>query len=266
MLFTIRYVEIVLKHSCMTQHYDGIGGAPIAGGIVFMPCLQMLGLSPKQAVAFCSATQMFGCGVFTPLNWYAKDQGIFIKGTLSVCIPAGVLGLYLALFHFPLAEHEVGIFFACFCFFLAFTVIWGLFHNLTTQNEPISFESPTSVKTMKAIFLFAITSVIGGLVAGWIGIGIEKIYFMLVTSYYHAELRRATITAITIIGLLSAISACIHFFVLKDVPIDYWICSIPGVLLGSIIGPSINEFLGSVNIMLIFCFFLILNVVYEFTK
>ena len=196
----------VLKKSWITSLLGLIacclpsGGAPIAGGILFMPCLQMLGLSPKQAVAFCSATQMFGCGVFTPLNWYSKDQGIFIRSTVPVSLVSGLFGLYLALFHFPLAEHQVGIFFACFCVFLALTVIYGLFHDLTTQNEPVKFEKITTLNGFKTYALYISASILGGMVSGWIGIGIEKIYFLLVTSYHKAEIRRATITAIAIIG------------------------------------------------------------------
>lgn len=50
------------------------GGAPVAGGIVFIPGLQMLGLKPKQCVAFCSAAQALGCGAFAPLNWVRCDH------------------------------------------------------------------------------------------------------------------------------------------------------------------------------------------------
>ena len=262
----------VLKKSWITSLLGLIacclpsGGAPIAVGLLFMPCLQMIGLTPKKAVAFCSATQSFGCGVFTPLNWYSKDQGIFIKSTLPLCLVSGILGLWLALFHFPLAEHQVGIFFACFCVFLAGTVMYGIFHDLTTQNESVKFEKITTLNGFKTYAIYIIASIIGGMVSGWIGIGIEKIYFLLVTSYHKAEIRRATITAIALIGWISTISASIHFFILKDVPIAYWVCSLPGILLGSIAGPIINSYLGSFNIMIIFCTFLFLNVIFEITK
>ena len=241
------------------------GGAPIAGGIIFLPSLQLIGLSSKQAVAFCTATQSFGCGVFAPLNWLDKDQGILIKNTIPLCLLFGSFGLIFA-FQNPLAEHQVGLLFACFCLFLASTVVYGLFHDLTTQNEPVKFRKITTLKGIQDYSLYIIGSLIGGMIAGWIGIGIEKIYFLLATSYHKAELRRATISAIALIGWLSSISCLVHFFILKDVPISYWVSSLPGVLLGSIVGPIINKYLGSFNVMIIFCIFLFLNVIYEFTK
>lgn len=256
----------ILKKAWITSLFGLIacclpsGGAPIAGGIVFIPFLQMLGLSPKQAVAFCSASQAVGCGIFTPLNWYSKDQGIFIKSSIPISLFGAIIGLYLSLFHFPLDEHQVGIFFAYFCIFLAFTVIHGLFHDLTIQDQPVKFDK------ISKIIVYFIVSLIGGMIAGYIGIGVEKLYFLLVTFYDKGELKRSTISAITIIGWLSIVSAFAHLFIMQDVPLVYWVCSLPGILLGSMIGPIINSHLGSFKIMMIFCGFLFLNVIYELTK
>ena len=42
-------------------------GAPIAGGIIFIPVLQLDSLTLRNAIAFSSATQMLGVGVFAPV-------------------------------------------------------------------------------------------------------------------------------------------------------------------------------------------------------
>lgn len=242
------------------------GGAPVAGGIVFIPGLTALGFSPKQCVAFVSASQAIGCGLFTPANWISKDPGIIVKSSLPIALPCSFFGLYLSLFVLPMKESDVSFIFALFCLFLAGSVIHGLQHQLTTQDEKVVFDSPRTWRGLKTILVYGTTSIIGGMLAGWIGIGIEKIYFMVITNYHHAEIRRATVTAIGIIGWLSTISAICHLFVFHDVPIPYWICSLPGILFGSIIGPTINSTLGSRNVMYVFCGFLFLNVFLEFRK
>ena len=111
------------------------GGAPVAGGIVYIPALQLIGLSPKQCVAFCAAAQALGCGIFTPLNWLSKDPGIIVRSSLPFSLPSALLGLYLAIFQFPLDEKEVQLIFSCFSFFLLCSVVHGLFHSLTTQGR-----------------------------------------------------------------------------------------------------------------------------------
>lgn len=260
------------------------GGAPVAGGIIFIPSLSYLGLSAKQCVAFCAATQALGCGVFTPLNWYSKDPGILIKSTFAIVVPSSILGLYCAIFVFPLNDNEVKMFFTGFCFFLALTVIYGLYKDtLTHQDEPLAiFEkseyslSDSNISTVRfnsytrrtwlSIFMYALVGFIGGILVGEIGIGIEKVFFLVATNYHRAEIKRATVTAIAIVGWLSCMSACIHLFVLKDVPLAYWVCALPGVLLGSIVGPKVNAYLGSKNVMIVFCMFLFLNVAYDLLK
>lgn len=42
-------------------------GAPIAGGIIFIPVLQLDSLNLRNAVAFSSATQFLGVGIFAPV-------------------------------------------------------------------------------------------------------------------------------------------------------------------------------------------------------
>lgn len=150
--------------------------------------------------------------------------------------------------------------------FLAFNIINGLQLDLTTQDEPIRFERPKSFRTLMIWLAYIFFSLLGGMITGYIGIGIEKIYFLLTTSLHKAEVKRSTVTAISIVGWLSFLSALIHFFILKDVPIVYWLCSLPGILLGSIIGPHVNSFIGSRNVMIVFCAFLFLNVVFELSK
>jgi hypothetical protein len=68
-------------------------GAPVAGGIVFLPVLDSFGVCPRDAVAFSAATQFFGVGIFAPLNWLIKDKNIFIWPAIKRTWVPSAIGL-----------------------------------------------------------------------------------------------------------------------------------------------------------------------------
>jgi len=227
------------------------GGAPVAGGIVFLPMLVAGGLTAQQAVAFSAATQTFGCGIFAPLNWFSVNPNVIIKEILPVSVISGVLGCLTAMLLVPISSVMVEKFFAVFCIFLAGYVIHGLSHDLTTVNHPVKMD-------MKKNILYAVTCYIGGMITGWIGIGIEKVIFILLTSYPHrTDVKRACLTSIAVVGWVSFFSSLVHFFYLKDVPLLFWTCGLPGVFIGSKIGPIINRRLGPKNVMVLFTIMLL---------
>jgi hypothetical protein len=49
-------------------------------------------------------------------------------------------------------------------------------------------------------------------------------------------------------------------------PFDYWLMVLPGVLFGSMVGPWINGKIGNRNVMIIFCFFLVADAVYNLVE
>ena len=51
---------------------------PVAGGVVFIPVLLLLGEPIHNAVAFSVATETFGNGVFGVTNWLMKDPEAFL--------------------------------------------------------------------------------------------------------------------------------------------------------------------------------------------
>lgn len=141
-------------------------GAPVGGGIVFIPVLLHLGLQPKECVAFTACAQAVGCGVFTPLNWVVKDPSIFIKSSLPVCLTSATIGLMTALFILPLDDKEVEMCFTGFCILLTMTVIHGLFNKLIQQNESFVIEKPLTFHGIKSWTLCVSASVVGGMIVG----------------------------------------------------------------------------------------------------
>lgn len=241
-------------------------GTPVAGGIVFIPVLKMCGVTPSSSVAFCAVIQSVGCGISNPLNWYSKDPSVLIGTTYIYTLPASIVGLLLAIFYFPIHDTTVDFYFTIFCVFLLGTVVYGLNNTLHTQDKPVIFPSIMTKEGMITVIVYTCTMLLGGLLAGWIGIGLEKLFFTVVTTYHQADCKRATVTAIALIGWLSWVSAIFHIFYKQDVPYDYVICSLPLTLLGTFAGPCINQMLGSKNILIIFCVFLCLTIVEELRK
>lgn len=223
------------------------GGAPVAGGIVLFPALKRAGLQTKQAVAYCAAAQMIGCGVFAPLNWAAAaGPRVLLGDVVPWALVPGVIGAVAALLLVPLDSRKIELFFAHFCVLLAGYVVHGLSHDLTTNNEPVKLSNKTKG-------MLATASFVGGLITGWIGIGIEKILFVMLTSYpCKTDVKKACLTSISIVGWVSLFATLVHAFILKDVPVLFWLMCLPGGFIGSKIGPKINRKLGPKNIMKVF--------------
>ena len=85
-----------------------VGNAfPVAGGVIFVPVLLVLGEPVHAAVAFSVATQSFGNGVFGVTNWLLKDPEAFIWPVLPPVLLGSWLGVYLAIFAFPAGNGTV---------------------------------------------------------------------------------------------------------------------------------------------------------------
>ena len=107
------------------------GGAPVAGGVVFLPVLSLMGMEPHDGVAFAAATQMFGVGIFAPLGWMARDPTVLMPRFLLVTLPYALAGLLTGLLLIPLGKSdEVMWAFTVFIAFLAWYTVHGLISNL----------------------------------------------------------------------------------------------------------------------------------------
>ena len=238
------------------------GGAPVAGGIVFIPVLTRFGVCPSDAVAFTAATQMFGVGIFTPLNWLARDPAILDLKALRALAPPSFLGLLLSLGVLRVAgSASVLIGFSIFCLIVAAYVAAGLARgalNLQGVATPQAELFTSSTRTDTLITWVACT--VGGLLTGCIGVSIEKVAFVLLTCHWGRDVRQASVTSVTLVGWLSAAATAVHALERCsesrpgfDLPVQLWLAGLPGILIGSIVGPKINQLLGPRRVMLVFC-------------
>lgn len=247
-------------------------GAPVAGGILFLPVLHSHGVCPRDAIAFSAITQFFGCGIFSPLNWLVIDPTVFLSSSLLASIVPSSVGLVLSLTVFKLSgchgEHLVIASFACFCGVLAVYIIYGLMYGGMASSLKAS--SPMSVSSK--LVLWSVPCCIGGMLTGYIGISIEKVLFVLLTLSGEGSVRQATVTSITLVGWVSGLSFLFHAFSPADpfapgyigaVPYHLWLVALPGILLGSILGPQINRLVGPRVILAVFAALLIYQSIHD---
>ena len=106
------------------------GGAPVAGGVVFLPVLTMKKIEAHEAVAFAAATQMVGVGIFAPMGWMSRDPSVLMGSFLKPMFPFALAGLLFSYLVTPLEkEDEVLLAFTIFIICLALYIIKGLVYK-----------------------------------------------------------------------------------------------------------------------------------------
>eukprot|EP00048_Salpingoeca_helianthica_P024741 m.34945 g.34945 ORF g.34945 m.34945 type:complete len:349 (-) comp9565_c0_seq1:276-1322(-) len=232
-------------------------GAPIAGGIIFIPVLQLDSLTVRNAIAFSSATQMLGVGVFAPASWLVRDPKIFLVKPMITAVLVGIFAELMVLLVIPdPGDYAVQIFFLVFIFLLAVNTAWGIFYGkLLVQDDSLISMRDNPLHFALLVFL----CLVGGALTGYIAIGIDKIFFMLLTTLHHTHPMKTSISAITVVGLVSFPGAIVHF-IRGTVPVNYWVTAIPGLLVGSMLGPIANLALGSRRILQLFVIILVVEI------
>ena len=323
------------------------GGAPVAGGVVFLPVLSMVGLEPHDAVGFAVTTQMFGIGIFAPLGWMARDPTVLMFNFLKITFPYALAGLLTGLLLIPLEKSdEVMWTFTVFISFLAWYTIHGLVsdrldvsgvsgepsccppdhHNVHNHiHRTNKAESDDDIEmhvqknqtegamplesnmtptkdfgrkskaerrrirvSRKEYVIYTLTCYFGGILTAWIGIGVEKLTFVLLTYFHNVDVTAAGVSSICLTGFLSAIAFLFHSLcgpaddspgphfqcamkttadptgnVFGNVPYEIVLAVLPGILIGSVVGPAINAAIGPRNMMVIFVCFLLFDIGYN---
>lgn len=220
-------------------------GLPVGGGILFFPVLRLAGVSAKDAVVFGVGAQSAGGGVFTPASWWLRDKGVFLRPVFPYALVSGVLGLVVAR-SFPSTNEAIQIIFVVFMGVVIVHTVRGLYQGKLESDDE---EMPMQDRKFRAALVAA--SFAGGILVGYIGIGIDKLLFVLLTQY-RVNSTKASVTSITMVGLLSIVSSLDHIVVRNDFPWELWLLVLPGLLLGSMIGPFVNKLVGPRRILIAF--------------
>ena len=116
------------------------------------------------------------------------------------------------------------------------------------------------------VLAVVIVGLIGGLLVGYIGVGIDAILFLILTSRFKMDVHQATVTSIITMGLTAMTPFVVHLFIIRDVPINLWLMALPGILIGARIGPWLNQTLGNRRILIGFATVLIIEFLMTISK
>ncbi|NQY67781.1 MAG: sulfite exporter TauE/SafE family protein [Flavobacteriales bacterium] len=233
---------------------------PAGGGVVFFPAMVLLGVPPIEAVAFSVGAQSVGMGIFGAFNWIKRDRSSI---NFYIVIPTAIIGSavsLIALFIFPIVEAKLlQLTFSLFGVGLATYVLYNLRKDLDKQNNLFQWS-----KWM--VLAVVVVGLIGGLLVGYIGVGIDAILFLILTSRFKMDVHQATVTSIITMGLTAMTPFVVHLFIIRDVPINLWLMALPGILIGARIGPWLNQTLGNRRILIGFATVLIIEFLMTISK
>lgn len=229
---------------------------PAGGGIVYFPVLTLFKISTEEAIAFSLASQFIGSGVFGTVNWMRKSWSTIILWLCGVLTVFGWGGSVISSLYFGTSiKFTPRLTFSIFCLLLALYIIYGLKKGeLTNQQGQIP-------KTWVSFAVFAVVGFIGGLLVGYISVGIDTLFFFLVCSVYHVDSRVATVNSILVIGWCSFLPFLLRLLYFKNVRVDLWLMAVIGIIFGARIGPIINKKVGRRRMLIFFVILLLLEVI-----
>eukprot|EP01124_Arcella_intermedia_P017191 TRINITY_DN23989_c0_g1_i1.p1 TRINITY_DN23989_c0_g1~~TRINITY_DN23989_c0_g1_i1.p1 ORF type:complete len:375 (+),score=80.60 TRINITY_DN23989_c0_g1_i1:161-1126(+) len=231
---------------------------PAGGGIFYFPALIALQVPTDIAVAFNFGAQFTGMGVFGTLNWVRKSYSNVIFWMIGWLVLWGWVGSVITMLGLPITnEFTVQIIFALFSLLLIIYVLIGL----KSGNLKAALNTELSPKNWKDMAGLAFTGFIGGLLMGWISVGIDVAVFFALTAYWGVDSRRATVTSVLVGGWSSFLPLLIHICYFKDVPYALWLMVVGGSMFGAKIGPLINKIFGKTIILILFVVLLIAEVI-----
>jgi hypothetical protein len=233
---------------------------PAGGGVVFFPVMVLLGVPPIQAVAFSVGAQSVGMGIFGTYNWMRRDRAAIL---LPVVLATGIIGgaaTLLALLVFPVTESgPLQLTFSAFGVGLAAYIFHRVRYGSGGQARRFEWNA-------RMLIAIAGVGLIGGLLVGYVGAGIDALLFLVLTAFFKVDVHEATVTSIVTMGFTASVPFAVQLFVLGNVPIHLWLMVLPGILIGARIGPWLNKTLGSRRILIGFGTLLLIEFLMTFTK
>eukprot|EP01125_Pyxidicula_operculata_P019581 TRINITY_DN7108_c0_g1_i1.p1 TRINITY_DN7108_c0_g1~~TRINITY_DN7108_c0_g1_i1.p1 ORF type:complete len:361 (-),score=43.58 TRINITY_DN7108_c0_g1_i1:81-1163(-) len=253
------------RNSAWYLPFIGVIGATVAmatpagGGVFYFPVLTLFGITPDKAVAFNLATSSISMGIFGTVTWIRKSRRSIIPWVVGVVIPSGWIGTLFSLFlpiHGGIALRVV---FTVFCLILFIYVVYLLCKGKTKEQEGnIDMKNPLHATAMIA------TGLIGGVVVGYIGVGVDMLTFMILNAVFKIDSRKAIATSVIIMGwtaIFPFLFRIIGFPNVTSPPIPLWIMGLGGVVVGARLGVLTNKLIGRRNVMILFSLLLIAEVI-----
>lgn len=225
---------------------------PAAAGIVYFPVLIRLQIHPAAAAQFSLIIQAYGMGLGS-LKWYLVNKNLFLKKVIPVCMAGGITGITVSIVFLPIKNPE------------ALTLVFNLIAFMFTQIIFFSillkhsYPNKTIDMTIQNVLILLALSFTGGLISGWIGFGIDTLFYFLLTFYFRINPAVAIVTSISLMAGISITGTILNFF-FREVPLSLWYAAVPGVTVAGLFLASFFAVkLGAKNILLLFTLILSLD-------
>lgn len=222
---------------------------PAAAGIVYFPILTRLKISPVTAVQFSLIIQAYGMGLGT-VRWFLVNRKLFIWNVLPVCLTGGIAGITASIVFFPIDNPEL---LTLIFNFLAFIFTQIIFFSMLFRYRYPNTGIPLTMFNRTILFCF---SLLGGVVSGWIGFGIDTIFYFVLTVIFRINPAIAIVTSISLMAAVS-ITGTVLNILFNSVPLSLWYSALPGVTLAGLFLASYFAIrIGPKNVLILFSFFL----------
>jgi uncharacterized protein len=222
---------------------------PAAAGIVYFPILTRLKIDPTTAVQFSLIIQAYGMGLGT-FRWFLTSKKLFITNVLPVCLLGGVIGITISIVFLPVGNPELlTLIFNC----IAFACTQIIFFSLLFKRK---YPKLTIDLTLGNTAILGVFSVLGGLLSGWIGFGIDTMFYFILTVIFKINPAAAIVTSISLMAGMSVVGTVLNLF-FHQVPIALWYSAVPGVTIaGLFLAAYVAVKIGAKNVLILFTFFL----------
>lgn len=199
---------------------------PAAAGIVYFPVMTRIHIEPAQVVMYTLMIQSFGMSLGS-MKWFIVDHTLFLKNELMVSLSGGTIGIVLAIFFFPLSDARLlRLIFDYFTYLITILVFLRLIFQRAKGGVDFKFNA-------LSIFILFSFSIIGGIISGWIGFGLDTIFYFTLTFFYRVNAAAAIVTSIALMAAVSIIGTICNAF-LYPLPVTIWFSALPGVAIGGL--------------------------------
>lgn len=222
---------------------------PAAAGIVYFPILTRLQVLPATAVQFSLIIQAYGMGLGT-FKWFLVNRKLFLVNVIPICLLGGIIGIFVSIVLLPIENPEIlTLIFNCISFLLTQIIFLSILYKHRYPKLDVDLK-------MINILILAGFSFLGGLISGWIGFGIDTIFYFILTVIFRINPAAAIVTSISLMAAISIAGTFLNI-IFYGVPLSLWYSAIPGVTVaGLFLAAYLAIKLGAKNVLLLFTFFL----------
>lgn len=222
---------------------------PAAAGIIYFPILTHLSMAPVTVSQFNLIIQAYGMGLGT-FRWFLFNRKLFVFNVIPIAISGGFAGEIVSIVIFPIKNPELlTLIFNCIAFAFTQVIFFSLLRNVQYPNTTLTLNG------FRRLVMF-FSAFIGGLLCGWIGFGIDTIFYFIMTIMFRINPAVSIVTSISIMAIMSFTGTILNA-IFQDVPLALWFSAIPGVTVGGLfLAAYVAVRMGARNILLLFTFFL----------